>query len=64
MDIKETIVNNGYLYIDWNCLTGDAEGKMMSVEKQYNRFLQTSKNKNSLVILMHDGVGKHTTPRF
>ncbi|SHF18401.1 polysaccharide deacetylase family protein [Caloramator proteoclasticus] len=62
IEIKEAIVKNGYTYIDWNCLTGDAEGKMMSAEGQYERFLQTSKNKNSLVILMHDGRGKHTTP--
>ncbi|MCX7694951.1 MAG: polysaccharide deacetylase, partial [Caloramator sp.] len=61
-EIKEAIVDNGYIYIDWNCLTGDAEGKMMSVERQYERFLQTAKNKSSLVILMHDGIGKHTTP--
>lgn len=62
VDIKKSIVDNGYIYIDWNCLTGDAEGKMMSVEKQYERFLSTAKNKNSLVILMHDGIGKNTTP--
>ncbi|MBZ4664288.1 MAG: hypothetical protein JG776_2006 [Caloramator sp.] len=61
-EIKRAIVESGYIYIDWNCLTGDAEGKMMSVERQYERFLQTSKNKDSLVILMHDGRGKHTTP--
>lgn len=59
VDIKKAIVDNGYIYIDWNCLTGDAEGKMMSVEKQYERFLSTAKNKNLLVILMHDGIGKN-----
>lgn len=60
--IKRAIVEKGYIYIDWNCLTGDAEGKVMSVERQYQRFLSTAKNKNSLVILMHDGIGKKTTP--
>lgn len=50
-NIKEAVVNNGYLYIDWNCLTGDAEGKVVSVEKQYNKFLSTVGKKIPLLYL-------------
>lgn len=61
-EIKAAVVSSGYNYIDWNCLTGDAEGKIVSVERQYQRFLSTCKNKKTLIILMHDGKGKYTTP--
>lgn len=51
---------NNISYIDWNCLTGDAEGantkeKIISYVKKY------SEDKNSIVLLMHDAAAKILT---
>lgn len=42
-----------YEYVDWNCLNKDSE-KKCSLEQLFKNLLQTMKNKNVLVILMHD----------
>lgn len=42
-----------YAYIDWNCLTKDSEQKYSSFQLLDN-LITSSKNKNTLVILMHD----------
>lgn len=43
----------GYAYIDWNCLTKDSEQKY-STYQLLNNLITSSKDKNTLVILMHD----------
>lgn len=43
----------GYFYIDWNCLNRDSEKKTSNSELLKN-LKKTSKNKNILIILMHD----------
>ena len=43
----------GYSYIDWNCLNKDSEIKY-SNSQLLNNLKQSCKNKNTLVILMHD----------
>lgn len=53
--------DRGYKYIDWNALTGDAEGKPKSKEQLLDRYRQTFKNQQKLVILMHDTYGKENT---
>ncbi|MPQ42617.1 polysaccharide deacetylase family protein [Clostridium tarantellae] len=53
---KDSIVS-----IDWNALNGDAEGKPYSVDELINYAKKTSKNKNKIVILMHDAYGKGKT---
>lgn len=43
----------GYFYIDWNCLNKDSEIKISNGEL-VNNLKKTSKDKNILIILMHD----------
>ena len=42
-----------YTYIDWNCLNKDSEKKYSNYELLDN-LKKSSKNKGTLVILMHD----------
>ena len=42
-----------YVYVDWNCLNKDSEVKV-SEYQLLNNLKKTSKNKDTLVILMHD----------
>lgn len=43
----------GYEYVDWNCLNKDSETKF-SNSQLLDNLKKSSKNKTSLVILMHD----------
>lgn len=43
----------GYTYIDWNCLNNDSM-KKYTKEQLVENLKESSKNKNILVILMHD----------
>lgn len=47
------LYNLGYTYIDWNCLNNDSM-KKYTKEQLLNNLKKTSKNKDTLVILMHD----------
>lgn len=51
----------GYTYIDWNCLSGDAESKKKSVEQLIQGVKSTARGQHQLTILMHDTAGKETT---
>ena len=56
---------NGYSYIDWNALNGDAESNDRTAEQLVNRLKGTIRdlagNDYVLVILMHDTNAKKTT---
>lgn len=53
-EIAEFILSEmNYTYIDWNCLNNDST-KKYTKEQLLNNLKKTSKNKNTLVILMHD----------
>lgn len=57
----ETIFNqNGIGNVDWNALTNDAEGANTK-EKIMANFYETTKNKTSIVLLMHDSSNKILT---
>ena len=60
-EAKERLKENSIAYVDWNVLTGDAEGGKKSVEQLVSRLYETIGNKNSIVILMHDAGDKTTT---
>lgn len=60
-EAKCRLKENSIAYVDWNALTGDAEGGKKSVEQLVSRFYETIGNKNSIVILMHDAGDKKTT---
>ena len=52
--------NNNISYIDWNVLTGDAQGANTK-EKILNNVKKYSKDKNNIVLLMHDTSSKILT---
>ncbi|WP_051569183.1 polysaccharide deacetylase family protein [Alkaliphilus transvaalensis] len=58
---RRRLIEEGYVYIDWNSLNGDSEKSSPSKEYLISRFKQTSRGKDVLVVLMHDGYGKSTT---
>lgn len=58
---KKDVIKAGYKYVDWNCLTRDAEVPNISVNQQLSYIKLFSKNKNNLIVLMHDSDGRSTT---
>lgn len=60
-EAKELLAQNDILYVDWNALTGDAEKQVTTSEYQMDRLRQTTENRNSVVILMHDAQAKKIT---
>lgn len=57
---KQTLHENNISFIDWNCLTKDAEG-IQTKESIIENLKKTSDGKSSLVILMHDAETKILT---
>lgn len=55
---KHTLKDMGYRYVDWNALSGDAEGQNPTVDQLYSRTVKTTKDKEDVVILMHDSATK------
>lgn len=51
---KDVLVKSGYHYVDWNCLTGDEDGKTYTKDQLFNNFKASAENKKELIILMHD----------
>ena len=58
---RETVVEKGFDYVDWNVLNGDAEAVYVPVEKQLQRIEETLKGKKQAIILLHDSGSKKTT---
>jgi Predicted xylanase/chitin deacetylase len=59
--LDEELVKEGYKYIDWNALIGDAEGITSTKEQYIKRYNETFKGQEKVVILMHDTYGKKST---
>lgn len=57
---KQVLREQGIASVDWNALSGDAEG-IKTKEGLYNRFLQTASSYSSVVLLMHDAADKILT---
>lgn len=55
-----TLEANNIAHLDWNCLTKDSEGKF-DKDTLIQNLINTSQNKNSIVVLMHDAGDKKTT---
>lgn len=53
-NLVKDVEEEGFVYFDWNCDSGDAEGRELSAEKQIKKATQYSKNAENIVILMHD----------
>lgn len=58
---KELLNQNNIMHIDWNALTGDAETNELSIEFELMRLEETTLEKNSVIILMHDAQAKKVT---
>lgn len=63
-NIKKEAINilrdNNILYLDWNALTGDSEGRKTK-EEMMQYLIDTIGQKKSVVILMHDAGDKKNT---
>ncbi len=58
---NELLEQNDIVHVDWNALNGDAETNDLSIDFELARLQETTKNKNSVVILMHDAPVKKVT---
>ena len=58
---NQLLSDNGVLNIDWNALSGDAEGNNFPVATLMARTEETVGKKNNVVLLMHDSQAKTTT---
>ncbi len=61
--LDKYIAENSMASIDWNALSGDAEGKKKSPEELYNYAVEHSGEKEMVVVLMHDTYGKENTAK-
>ncbi len=59
-EAKQLLRQNNVAYVDWNSLTGDAEGKTTK-EEMLEYVKQTMGEKHNIVILMHDAGDKQVT---
>lgn len=59
--IKAKLKERGISHIEWNALSGDAEGKKRDAAGLFNRFKETVNGQEKVVVLMHDTYGKETT---
>ena len=57
---RNVLEQNNISYLDWNCLTRDAEGSF-NKEQLIQNLIDTSQDKISIVVLMHDAGTKITT---
>ena len=51
--LTKSVKQQGYVYFDWNCSNGDADGAN-TVQKQLNFCSQYSKSASTVIVLMHD----------
>lgn len=58
---KETLKDNGYYYIDWNALNGDAEGRTKNAQELLEYVKDYVDTDYSAVVLMHDASAKKAT---
>lgn len=59
-EAKQLLEQKNIATVDWNALTGDTEGLRTETEL-LNRLKETTQNKTSIVILMHDAADKSYT---
>jgi peptidoglycan/xylan/chitin deacetylase (PgdA/CDA1 family) len=57
---KSVLTSYGVAYTNWNCMTGDAEGKN-TVEEQLEELKLTMEGDDTVIVLMHDASDKQTT---
>ena len=55
------LTDRDIMYFDWNIVSGDASGYVLSADTIYNNCISKLEDVNEAIILMHDASGKHTT---
>ncbi len=60
-DIRNTFVNSGKAYVDWNISSGDAASATVPADTIKNNVLNDLSKRNFGVALMHDAAAKTTT---
>lgn len=60
-EFKEAVTKDGYTYIDWNALNGDAEKSRPTKDYILERIKKTVYDQPKLVVLMHDSSAKKIT---
>ncbi|MGL6106181.1 polysaccharide deacetylase family protein [Romboutsia sp.] len=64
MDVLDNYMSeNNMASIDWNALIADAEGKKKTASELVQYAIKTSKDKEMVVLLMHDTYGKEETAK-
>ena len=58
---KDLLLQNNIVHVDWNALNGDSEIKEPTVDFELQRIADTTCDKQSVVILMHDAEAKKAT---
>ena len=58
---KDLLMQNNIVNVDWNALNGDGETNNLSIDFEIQRLNETTENKNSIVVLMHDSPLKSVT---
>lgn len=58
---KNSVKEMGFRYIDWNCLGSDAVSGTKTADEILGSVINTSIDKNPLVVLLHDTNAKQTT---
>lgn len=59
-EARDLFNSYGFAYTNWNCLTGDAEGKKTK-DACVQEMINTKGNQNSIILLMHDANDKQQT---
>lgn len=66
VEVDKLLEEKGYVYIDWNSLIGDSEGKARTKDQLIARFKESRQyisSNSDLVVLMHDTYGKEETAK-
>lgn len=60
-EVDHILKKQGYVFLDWNAMTSDAEGSPKTKQELIDRYKHTFKGQDKVVILMHDSEDKSTT---
>ena len=60
-NIRSTVVEKGFYYIDWNASFGDADSRSVTSQQIISNVMNQCRNNNFIVILMHDAPAKKST---
>lgn len=60
-EVDHILKKQGYVFLDWNNMTSDAEGNPKTKQELIDGYKHTFKGQDKLVILMHDSEDKSTT---